>query len=531
VHTHELAQKILSAGNCPIPGAAAAELLSACTDDVVPNSLPNFSEFSGPALAAVAKSSPKKAKLIARHSSDREVFAEILATSSVHELALPDLLHNASFCDEQQLIEVHRLAWETHLTSAVYRTARTEVVGRVPLRHQLDYLCRDPHPSYPLHEVAYRIGRVLAAGEQWPLAYLPGLVSRCADRRNSTTPDVFVDKLATAFATADSSVVLGVLSSVKTFLDPALYDKVVCTVYRLAPLVDIGLLEEMLSRLGTAEAYAEYRARLVAQRRTHVPAYPFELSRYGQPLTRPALKALALAYPAAIQEVVARGEYAADDVNFVLDVAASTGEPAVAIAMLQRRWFVDQTTQLSVGQFAAAMRTLASVPVAERPDLNAYDAARAVPKGAALADVLALVEMIPKPGDFFYERFASGSLSAMAYTPSREDASALFDAMPPAQRVSAVGKLLQLWAYYSHPANASGLPNGLADAVLVGVDSIPVSMLVQISEGPKYFATALAAAFGDAPEKWRCAVALAVQATVPLSKLLIAANRLCPDMG
>jgi hypothetical protein len=528
VHPHELAQKILSAGNCPIPGAAAAELLSACTDDVVPNSLPNFSEFSGPSLAAVAKSSPKKAKLIAQHSSDKEVFAEILAASSLHELALPALLHNAAFCDEQQLVEVHRLAWETHLTSAVYRTVRTEVVGRVPLRHQLDYLCRDPHPSYPLHEVAYRIGRALATGEQWPLAYMPKLVSRCADRRSSTTPDMFVDKFAAAFAAADSSVVLGILRSVKTFLEPVLYDKVVCTVYRLAPLVDVGLLEEMLSRLDTAEAFAEYRAHLVAQRRTHVPAYPSELSRSGRPLTRPALQALALAYPAAIQEVVARGEYVADDVDFVLDVAASTGEPAVAVAMLQRRWVADQTTKLSVGQFAAVMRTLASVPEAERPDLNA-DVVRSVPKGAALADVLALVSMIPQAGDFLYQRFTSGSLSSMAYTPSREDASALFDAMPPAQRVSAVGKLLHLWAYYSHPVNASGLPDGLADAVLVGVDSIPVSMLVQISEGPKYFATTLAGTFGDAPEKWRCAVALAAKATVPLSKLLVAANRLCPD--
>lgn len=526
--THELAQKILSAGNCPIPGETATELLSVCADAVVPNSLLNFSEFSGARLAAVAKSSPKKAKLVAQHSSDREVFAEILATPSLHELALPALLGNEAFCDEQQLIEVHRLAWEEHLTVYSYRTARSAIVGKVPLRYQLDYLRRDPHISYPLAEVAHRIGRVLATGVQWPLEYLPDMLSLCTNRRSSTTADTFVDTLATAFATADSSAVLQILQSVKMLMEPALYDKAVRSAYRLTPLVDVDLLEEMLSRLDTAEAFAEYRARCLEQRRLYVPAYPPELSRMNLPFTRAALCTLATAYPAAIEEVVSRGEYATEDVSFVLDLAARTNVPAVAVAMLQSSWSGPSTTRLNAEQFSAVMRTLASLPESDRPKLDA-GIVRAVPADAALCDVLTLMSMVSQVGDFLYQRFTTSQIPLMSYTPSKEDVAAIFAAMTPAQRVSSVSKLLHLWSYNTHPLHLSGIPEGLVDAVAAGVDSIPVSDLVAITEGPKYLATMLAATFGDAAEKWRCAIALAVKATVPLSKVLSAADRLVSD--
>jgi hypothetical protein len=494
----------------------------------VPNALLNFGEFSGARLAAVAKSSPKKAKLIALHSSDQEVFAEILATPSLHELALPALLRNEAFCNEQQLIEVHRLAWEEHLTVYEYRMARSAIVGKVPLRYQLDYLRRNPHSSYPLVDVAQRIGLVLATGDRWPLEYLSDLLSLCVSRRSSTTPDTFVHTLAVAFAATDSSTVLQNLQSVRAMLSPALYDKAVHSAYRVAPLVDADLLDEVLSRLDTKEAFAEYRDRCLAQHQLYVPAFPPGLSRAGLPLTRAALCTLAAAYPAAIEEVVLRTSHTTEDASFVFNLAARMNVPAVALAVLQKSWSGSSTTRLGAEQFSAVVRTLASAPESDRPKLNA-DIVRAVPSDAALCDVILLVSMVPQVDDFLYQRFTTSQIPSMSYTPAKEDVAAIFAAMPSTKRVSAASKLLHLWSYNSHPLHAAGIPEGLATAVAAAVDSIPVSDLVSITEGPKYIATMFAATFGDATEKWRCAIALAVSAAVPLSRVLSAADRLISD--
>lgn len=527
---HELAQKILSAGNTPIPGPVATELLSACPDAGLPWSFLNFGEFSGDRLAAVARSSPAKARMVAANTSDPAVLSALLDEPIRFADSLAVMLRENNVSDPEMLCEIHRLVWESSDSSPAQDAARMEIATRVPVEYQLEFLStRCTVSNYPLDEAGVRIGKALAYDERL-VALLGSVIEHfTADRWLVSRLDSFASRIGQGLGSvATSHVASARLSALRPVFDakrPEVYDRMLRETYRLCPLVDVDLLGLMLERVDSPENFNARQLSLAGQGGGFAENYPSHLARMDKPFTRSALVEVSRVYPALLADVVSRGAYDLEDSLFLLDLASRTCNVRVASAMLTRVWDSSGSTRLTPGQFSSAVATLAAAPTSDRPRLTPF-LVQAVPEGAEVSAVAELVAMMSNPSDFFYHRFSGTTAGRMMYDPSREDAEALFARMTLTERCFSVSKLLHIWAFTSHPGNKSGPDPVLVEVLSAGADSIPVYELAHMSEGPKYLAHVFVAEFGSDPVKWLDAIALAASATVPLPKVVSAIHKL-----
>jgi len=508
----------------------ATELLSSCPDADLPKSFLNFGGFSGDRLAAVARTSPVKARLVAANTSDPEVLSALLDEPLRFADSLAVMLRENNVSDPEMLCEIHRLVWESSDSSPEYDAVRTEIASRVPLEYQLEFLStRCTASNYPLDKVGVRIGNALANDERI-VALLGSVIERfTAHRWLVSRLDKFASRIGQGLGSAATSHVASTrLSALRPVFDakqPEAYDHMLRETYRLCPLVDVDLLGLMLERVESPGDLKARQLRPAGQRTGFVEDYPSSLARMDKPFTRSALVEVSKAYPALLADVVSRGSYDLEDSLFLLDLASRTGNVQVASAMLNRVWDSSGSTRLTPGQFSSAVAILAAAPPPDRPRL-APSLVQAVPEGAEVSAVAEFVAMMSNPSDFFYHRFSTAHAGRMVYAPSRQDAELLFARMPPAERLHSVAKLLHIWAFKSHPENKSGPDPVLGEVLSAGVGSIPVHELVYMSEGPKYLAHVFAAEFGSDPVKWLDAIALATSATVPLPKVVSAIHKL-----
>lgn len=530
---HELVQKILSAGNCPIPGEVATELLSIANPDELPNSLLNFDSFTGDKQLAVARSSRSKAKLIAANTSDQEVHRALFEMLKAGDLVGPEVIVCAKVYDEQLLVDIHRLVWEDQPGDRRFEKIRSEVLTRVPLEHQLEYIAhRYEGRNYPLAEVGYRIGNELASGGLWALEYVKLILTKHSGTRQSVSEEKFIESVGRSLARHSSGPqTMKVLMEMKKSLEPKWYDRALRAAYFWIEVVDDDLLSEMLSTLPSPEEF-KAEQELKASKGEQVYYAPVALSRSNRMFTMSALRRLASTFPAELAETIRSASYESGDIGEILEIAASCESPLVASAILTRRWDgVNAPTRLTAGQFKAAVRTLIShketvVPRYGQKTIPSTVAAWVIPADADRVDVAALLGNLARPDEVLYELYSTQLSNAAVYRPSASDFVYLFESLPEETRRNAAFALLRLWRYYSHKDEAHRTPEGFNAAFAAAVSTVPVCDLLQQSDGPKYLAHVLAETFGTNKDSWIAALALAAKSKAPLSKVLKAARSL-----
>lgn len=530
---HELIQKILSAGNCPIPGEVATELLAIAHPDDLPNSLLNFDGFSGDGQLAVARSSQVKAKLVAANTSDQEVHRALFEMLKAGDLVGPEVVACSKVDDGQLLVDIHRLVWEDHVGDRRFEKIRNEVLTRVPLEYQLEYVAhRYEGRNYPLAEVGHRIGTELASGGFWALEYATIILTKHSGSRQSVSGERVAESIGRSLAHRSSSrKVMEVLTELKKSLEPKWYDRVLRAAYFWIEVVDDDLLAEMLSTLPSPEDFKVEQERM-ASKGGRVYFAPVALSRSNRMFTIPALRRLASTFPAELAETIRSAAYEPGDIGEILEISASCDHPLVASAMLTRRWDgVNAPTRLTARQFKAAVKTLTSHKGAVTPNygqktIPSSVAAWAIPADASREDVAALLGNLSQPDEVLYELYSTQLSNAAVYRPSVPDFVYLFENLSEENRIKAAFALLRLWRYYSHKDEAHRTPEGFNAVFAAVVSTIPVCDLLRQSDGPKYLAHVLAENFGTDKGSWITALSLAAKSKAPLSKVLKAARRL-----
>jgi hypothetical protein len=533
-----LALSILHAGNLPIPGEVAAELLSMVQTDKVPNSLLNFGEFSGEAAVAVAKSSPQKAKLVAGNTTDVQVQRALFETPHIQDEALTAMLHNKKVSDEALLIDIHTLVWEERISVHRYAEVRTNVAAAAPIRFALEFLADKPGlRGYPMFAIGNRVGALLARGEFWPVEFIGKIAEAQSSSKDPKEFEQFLSQIGRTLATnATPDQVLVALNYVESNLKPVLTDAIAMASLVAAPVVDAHMLEFYLKYLPDAELFREFQYKQMSSHYSGPPSVaPRELLRRQSPYTIEAIRLLAQVHPGALLEVVSELHVDSEHRSEIVDLVLGTNLCILAHALLGKQSTMggrSNATTLTPEQLHKAVEVYENGLFIERasrprPEIPAFAAARAIPQGAAIEDVVRLLHLCTSVSEAFYHFYDMGpSWNAISYQPTVDDVRTLLAASDEATKLALMHTALRLWKDHIHPASTRKRPDGFESVVSTIVDSVPASTLAADPSGPSFIAHVFTERFGKNAEYWHHGLGLVPTSSVPLSKVVSAARRM-----
>lgn len=533
-----LALSILQAGNLPIPGEVAAELLSMVPTEKIPNSLLNFGEFSGEAAVFAAKSSPQKAKLVAGNTTDVRIQRALLGTLHVRDIALDAMLQNKKVSDPDLLVELHKQVWEEQASNHAYSRSREAIATCAPLRCILDFLATTPGlRGYPMHAVGARIGTELASGELWPLEYLDKISEAQSSSKDPREFENLLSQVGRTLAySSGPEDLVEVLRATESRISARLVDIVAMAVLAGAKVVDKALLEFFLKYLPTPELFHEFQLRSASSHYAGTPPVaPRELLRRDPPYTFEALCRLAEVHPGALFEVLSGLHADSDHRSEIIDLALDSGLSVLAHALLGKNTTMGARSNVSVlspEQFHLALEvfengTFVDKQPRRKPEISSFAAARAIPRGAAVEDVVRMFRLCSNAAEAFAHLYSMGpSWEAITYQPTVKDVRILVESLDVTARHALVCSMLGMWSDHSHPNTTRRRPKGFESVVSVIMDSVPAATLAAESGAPSYVAHVFTQAFGSDTEKWRHGLGLLPTATVPLSKVVSATKRL-----
>lgn len=532
----KLTLNILSAGNTPIPGVVATELLSMVPSDMVPNSLLNFGTFEGPNAAKVAKSCQKKAKLIAANTVDQDVHRAVFEALLVQVPGMNAGLQARNITDTELLIDIHQLVWEDRISASDYENARTWIIDVVPLEYQLEYLVESPVQSrYELSKVGSRIGSALLAGDFGCLRHVDAIAERYLTPTTDTRTKDLLRAIGYKLAfSADIDVMLAATEAIEDHLEPKWADEVVTSMCERAKVLDERLLIKVLKYLPTPAEFRDAQMRSIASHYTgSVMQAPRELLGRDLRFTMPALHLLAENFPAALVETLSHLAMNDPNRHEIIDLALESNLVVLAHELLRPAKFAGSTTHatMSPDQFHRAIGVyqtgrLIQRKNTEKPEIRMSASAHAIPQGADPDDVIELLSMVKDPEVLFDRWFSTHGSDPLSYQPNDEEIERLLSALDPTTRLNVLNTTLHHWAYLTGGKVDPDIEPALAARIHLVAQSVSACDLASLRNGPRYLAHVLSYEFGDNIEQWRIALGLLPTATVPLSAVITAAKRL-----
>jgi hypothetical protein len=536
----KLALMILTSANSPLPGEVATELLSAIPADELPNSLLNFKEFSGKNMAAVARSSTKKAKLIAENTSDTETQRAIV--ESKDPMLLTAMLSSKKIKDNGVLIDIHRFVWEEKYDDYSLEKVRPLVATAVPLEYQLDYLLNWHHNDhtpvsrrYDLRPVGAKIGHAIVKQDYSSLQYVSRIVERFTTK--FSYPEELMESIGRTMAfNMNSEELYEALCKIESILPTRETWEVVETALNYAKPVTKDLLLMQLRYMQTPEEFKDY----IIKCTTNNPSWSAQMApsclitRQGS-YTLEALKVLADVFPGALAAVAEKLSSQDEGFEKVVDLVLYTNESDVVRNLLGRNSmrsgdtldksvFNKENFHKALDVFCNGHRRLkTNAPLSP---LESFAAARSIPEGADVHDVANLMKVSVSPVEVVKNLFSSSTRKYMSYTPTPKELKYLISIQDQALRPGMVDAVLQAWGFYQGHSEMEADVAILEDLLEAVIDMIPASEIPSFYYGTKYLTHLCSKSLGSNPEKWLQAIGLIPSAQVGISKVLLAANRL-----
>lgn len=536
MQVHTLAHRILGTANLNLDGEIAAELLAIVVPDDLPNTYLNGPEFSGQTAIDSARTSAKRAIIVAANTTDVEVqraLFEMAQSSPDGDSILKAMLGRRTIADTTLLCQIHDYLWNSPIRSE----CRELTVRAAPAVHCAKFAARFPYGGalrYDYSGLASAIGCAAADGNPEALAYVDQIADCIGDRQQKR--EEFLANIGRSAAvrlkdTCGSDTINAFRAAccaenVKVLLNGF---------FQSAKLISADVFRALLEIAPTPDEFRNEQRRSIESSYTgKILQFPYVLHRLNPEYTDDALIMLARTFPGALEPLIDSMPSEHPQRDLAVSLALESNMFNNAVVLLTKRSYKPNSENkplLRADQLHAAVNLyhhglwIEKPSVSGRPALSAGAAAKALPEGAALEDVRSVMSLVDRPEVFVSHILDERYTEKVWYTPNAFEARTLLDDLGEVQRIDVVKAILHHWAYRNNPRrDRSEDPYEVRlDAV---VDSIPACDLAKLNDGVRYIATLLSEHFPGDSGRWHHALGLICSARVGISKVISAAGRL-----
>lgn len=545
MNTSDIAKAILTVGNVPIPGNVAATLIAALPEQELPNNLLNTSCFSGSETLAVARTSSRRAELIAGNTTDQLLLRALFECEVTRPAALPAMVNNNRVSDSSLWIDIHRWVWGDHpdVQSASFDKLRQAAAIAAPLEFTLEFATRTHAKHYPLLQVAHHVGVALAnpasmsterATAVWTVLEDVDAFDRSYDYWS------FCSTVGKSMGRAcEGDALYEALLCVERQLSSAAADAVILSAVPSTNTVTRALLSMVLVRVQSPAAFASHQANSPDARLRRKQPAPSPINEMHGMLTADAFELLAATFPAALTSLV--GRLQVDDCSYeqIVDTALATNPYRTALTLLERDRIYMNRPNLTVLNPTQFHRAVSAVRHSKEDSslhklrvLQSVEGVlRAIPSGAADDDVVALVGLCVNPAQVLERLILRRNVGIECqYEITAAAATRAASALDVNDCRLLVRDLLHMWNLVSLGDEDLQLPTPVAgfDAIVDEiVDALPAAEVAMMSSAStRYLACKLTEWFGTDSDRWWAGMQLLSTSLAPLSRTLRAATRL-----
>jgi hypothetical protein len=526
-------EELLCNEHIELPSEVALDLLSKCEEDAEYfRRIGTQHRFSGAGAIAVAKSSLKKATIIATRTTDPEVITALMDLSFREEFdGLDWCLADSTLIEDQAVLKrlhgkllnesnhsVRNLVKVVDIEYIFEVIEKIDDIGTYPISVLATRLCDeiDAEGGYENLQRFLRLCSIELANEDYR--------SGKKTYRVRDAVDVIGKFIAKSGRTDLLEGLLGSCHKRAAWM-------LAISAWSTAEVVDENIASAAFAVVD-AEEFAESQQQLIEQPRGgEIPQYPSALERRETGYTDGALRLVGKTWPGLLRKRVAELINGDPQKDLLVEVCLQSKRVDLVERLLDRQFSQDDSKSgpvLDAAQYKKAANILRTGiryerPESSRPSVGGAVGMSYIPAGTDVRDVLkvwtkrSVHELIENLADPLRASWYS-------WRPSPEETSVILEACDQSYLRQAVRDGLHAYQVPDHPEpTAFAVTRPYLDAL---VERLSAQQVLAEHGGPVYVAIRLTEIFGEDRGKWATAWELAQRSTMNLDAVIRAATKL-----